>query len=676
MVRVEETTNDAIPLELDETPVRFARLKRKKSILGSLLPVVAGLAVLAALGGAGWWIVSQGSAGEVTILSIADQEVSPGDKLKIQIPVSVKGYSPQQLSYELSGAPPGATFDKRTGVLTWTPRGSDEPGTYQVIAKVTAAGRNAPSDEKIFTVRLRGEKRAAAEEDTGPTFEDLVQMRREQNPFEIPGEVVPETKIDQLVFAKLKQLNMKPAKLCSDSVFVRRAYLDVIGTLPTAAEASGFLEDKNPKKRSALIDYLLERPEYADYWALHWCDTLRVKSEFPINLWPNAAQAYDRWVRASLRDNMPYDQFARELLTSCGSNFRTAQVNFFRAVESKTPPGLAKSVALVFLGERAENWPKERLDGMAAFFSQVGYKPSNEWKEEIVVWDPRKAKAAADGTPPPKPVFPDGTPGTLPPGKDPREVFADWLIRPDNPWFTRQIVNRQWYWLLGRGIVHEPDDVRPDNPAQNPELLNYLADELVNANYDLKHVFRLILNSKTYQLSFIPQSDNPASADHFAFYPMRRLDAEVLIDAICQITGTTESYSSIIPEPYTFVPEIHRTQCLPDGSITSAFLEMFGRPSRDSGLESERNNRITANQRLHLLNSTHIRDKITKGPKLLEIFESTMGRQTADTLYLAILSRLPTDEEWNEVYNQCNSRWGAQNVAWALINSEEFLFRH
>ncbi|NLX94846.1 MAG: DUF1553 domain-containing protein [Rhodopirellula sp.] len=192
----------------------------------------------------------------------------------------------------------------------------------------------------------------------------------------------------------------------------------------------------------------------------------------------------------------------------------------------------------------------------------------------------------------------------------------------------------------------------------------------------MKHIYRLILNSKTYQFSFIPQSDNPASADNFAFYTMRRLDAEVLIDAICQITGTTESYSSIIPEPYTFVPEIRRTIQLPDGSITSAFLEMFGRPSRDSGLESERNNRITANQRLHLLNSTHIRDKITKGPKLQEVIESTTGRQTADTLYLAILSRLPTEEEWNEIYDQCSSRWGAQNVAWALVNSEEFLFRH
>ncbi|NLX94847.1 MAG: DUF1549 domain-containing protein [Rhodopirellula sp.] len=469
MVRVEDAANEGVALDLDQEPARYTRLKRKKSVWGSLGFIVAGLAVLAGLGAMGWWILSQDSS-VVAILPISDQEIAAGDKLRLQIPIRLKGYTPQQLSYELTGAPAGAEFDKRTGILSWSPTRSDKAGAYQMTAKVVAAGKSPRTAEANFTVRLLGdEKKAAAQEDTGPTFEDLVKMRRDQNPFEIPGEIVPETKIDQLVFAKLKELKMKPAKLASDQLFLRRVYLDVIGTLPTADEARTFLEDKDPKKRSALIDYLLERPEYSDYWALHWCDTLRVKSEFPINLWPNAAQAYDRWVRASLRDNMPYDQFARELLTSCGSNFRTAPVNFYRAVVTKTPPGLAQAVALAFLGERTDKWPKERLDGLAAFFSQVGYKPSNEWKEEIIVWDPRKITKGE----PLKPVFPDGTPATLPPDKDPREVFADWLIRPENPWFARQIVNRQWYWLLGRGIVHEPDDVRPDNPAQNPALLNY-----------------------------------------------------------------------------------------------------------------------------------------------------------------------------------------------------------
>jgi hypothetical protein len=233
-----------------------------------------------------------------------------------------------------------------------------------------------------------------------------------------------------------------------------------------------------------------------------------------------------------------------------------------------------------------------------------------------------------------------------------------------------------WYWLLGRGVVHEPDDVRPGNPAQNPELLNWLAEELVRADYDLKHVYRLILNSRTYQLSCIPKSKDPEAAANFACYSLRRLDAEVLIDAVCQITGTTELYSSMIPEPFTFIPEKQRSITLPDGSITSSVLEMFGRPPRDTGLESERNNRITAAQALHLLNSTHVLEKIRRGSKIQGLLKSTDSSELLETLYLTILSRRPTDAEEVAVSWQCDSPRGAEDLAWALINSDEFLFRH
>jgi hypothetical protein len=374
---------------------------------------------------------------------------------------------------------------------------------------------------------------------------------------------------------------------------------------------------------------------------------------------------------------MPYDRFVRELLTACGSNFRTPQVNFFRALQSKEPTAIAQAVALAFMGVRAESWPKDRWAGMAVFFSQIRFKPTREWKEEIVVFDPHAAKTPKDA-PPPVAVLPDGTKPELPPGKDPREVFADWLVDAKNPWFARHIVNRVWYWLLGRGIVHEPDDIRPDNPAQNLELLNWLADELVRAKYDLKHVYRVILNSTTYQLSCVPnpKSKGPEAAANFACYPLRRLDAEVLVDAVCQITGTAESYSSMIPEPFTFIPEKQRSIALPDGSITSSVLEMFGRPPRDTGLESERNNRMTAAQALHLLNSTHIREKIQKGPKIQALLTATDAQQLGESVYLTILSRVPTDGERNDVDSQCSSKWGAENLVWALFNSEEFLFRH
>jgi Protein of unknown function (DUF1553)/Protein of unknown function (DUF1549) len=405
---------------------------------------------------------------------------------------------------------------------------------------------------------------------------------RPANPvFENRAALAPQGKIDQLVFDRLKRLDIQPAYPCSDAVFLRRVYLDVIGTLPTAQEAGAFLQDQTPNRRGALIDRLLERDEFADYWAMKWSDLLRVKAEFPINLWPNAAQAYFHWIRAAIRENKPYDQFVRELLTASGSNFRNAPVNFYRAMQSKDPSGIAQTVALTFMGTRAENWPKPRLAGMAGFFTQVAYKETGEWKEEIVFYKPASASAAA--------IFPDGTPAKLVAGRDPREAFADWLITPNNPWFTRNIANRVWSWLLGRGIIHEADDIRDDNPPANPELLAYLEQELSGSKYDLKHLYRLILNSQTYQLSSIPRSESPAAAANFAQYPIRRLDAEVLADAICDTTGTTESYTSAIPEPFTFIPEGQRSISLPDGSISSAFLELFGRPPRDSGLEAERN---------------------------------------------------------------------------------------
>jgi hypothetical protein len=460
---------------------------------------------------------------------------------------------------------------------------------------------------------------------------------------------------------------------------VRRVFLDVIGTLPTADEAKTFITDKNPEKRRALIDDLLTRDEFADYWAMKWSDLLRVKAEYPINLWPNAAQAYHRWIVEAIHANKPYDQFARELLTANGSNFRVGPVNFYRALQSRDAKTVARTVALTFMGTRAEKWPAEQLAGMAAFFARTSYKATAEWKEEIVFFDPSKTLVAGSEVA----MFPDGTPAKVFADRDPREVFADWLITPQNPWFTRAISNRVWFWLLGRGIVQEPDDLRSDNPPANPELLAYLEQQLIEGHYDLKALFRLILNSQTYQLSCVPRSDKLEATANFAYYPLRRLDAEVLIDAINAITGSTEKYTSAIPEPYTYVPENLRSIALPDGSITSSFLEMYGRPSRDTGQEMERNNHPSATQRLHLLNSSQIRRKLEQGPKLQALWleNQKRPREVIDLLYLTILSRYPTDSERQSVQAYAQSaklgpRQTALDLGWALINTAEFLHRH
>jgi hypothetical protein len=497
-------------------------------------------------------------------------------------------------------------------------------------------------------------------------------------PFENPGDVTPEGRIDELVFARLTELNLEPAQLCSDPVFVRRVYLDVTGTLPTAAEARQFILDRDPAKRGKLIDQLLARDEFADYLALKWGDVLRIKAEFPINLWPNAAQCYYHWIRDSIRTNQPCDQFARDLLTSSGSNFEVPPVNFYRAMQTRTPSGIAQIVALSLLGERADHWPSNNLARLAVFFANVGYKSTGEWKEEIVYFNPASTNAGAlNGSCPA--VLPDGRKVTLSPDEDPRVVFADWLTK--SPQFARNVANRAWFWLLGRGIVQEPDDFRPDNPPSNPQLLAFLAGQFEASGYDFKALYRLILNSKTYQLASLPKTASPEAAANFASYPLRRLDAEVLIDAMDQITSTNELYSSAIPEPYTFIPDNLRSIALPDGSITSSFLEMFGRPSRDTGLESERNNRITAAQKLWLLNSTAMQHKIESSRMIT--YQTATNRPPAEVvsgMYLGILSRFPTAAETSTAVTYFQSgiarKQATVDLAWALMNSTEFLYRH
>jgi hypothetical protein len=494
--------------------------------------------------------------------------------------------------------------------------------------------------------------------------------------YESGAPFVPANRIDELLVESWQRQGIEPAGLCSDAVFIRRVYLDVIGTLPTAEEVRAFLADERTDKRSRLVDALLERPEFADYWALKWGDLLRIKAEFPINLWPNAVQAYHGWVRQCLSHNVPYDQFARELLTSSGSNFRVPPVNFYRAVQGRTPEGISNAVALTLMGTRLENWSPEERAQFAKFFSRVAYKSTAEWKEEIVFLDPAPCEAF-------EATLPDGTQATIGQDEDPRRVFADWLITAENPWFARSIVNRLWSWLLGRGIVHEPDDLRPDNPAVHPELLAYLAAELVREDYDLKHMYRLILNSHTYQQSCRPVGNDPRAAELFACYPVRRLEAEVLIDALNQVLGSNEAYVSRIPEPFTYIPEQERTIRLADGSITSPFLELFGRPPRDTGLESERNNQPTKAQRLHLLNSTNVQKKIAESRRLRSLFRqhrNDIGK-LAEVLYLELLSRPPTAAEVRTIRDylgrqKFKRREALHDVVWALVNSKEFAYRH
>lgn len=495
-------------------------------------------------------------------------------------------------------------------------------------------------------------------------------------PYEQDNFSVNQGKIDDLVFSALHKAGIEPARPCSDDVFVRRVFLDVIGVPPEAWEVQAFLKDTRPDKRAALIDTLLARDEYVDYWSMKWCDLLRVKSEFPINLWPNAVQAYQRWIQECLRSNMPYDRMARELLTSSGSNFRVPPVNFYRAVQGRGTQPMAAAVALTFMGSRIEKWPADRRAGLETLLSRVSFKPTAEWKEEIVCCDPAPLG-------PLEAVLPDGSKVKVPPGADPRVVFANWLVAPGNRWFARAAVNRTWAWIFGRGIVHEPDDIRPDNPPSIPGLLDHLDREFVAAGYDPKKLLRLILNSRVYQLSPIPRSADPQTAAMFASYPVRRLEAEVLLDAVCRLTGTVEGYNSPIPEPFTYIPASARSVNLGDASITSSFLEMFGRSQRDSGMVMERNNRISDAQRLHLLNSSQIQGKIERSWRLKNLLQTHRKDQSklVRAVWLSVLSRPPLPAEEREALaHGFESKQGVKpaidDLVWALVNSKEFLYRH
>jgi hypothetical protein len=406
---------------------------------------------------------------------------------------------------------------------------------------------------------------------------------------------------------------------------------------------------------------------------MQWCDRLRVKSEFPINLWPNAVQAYHHWIRDQIAADVPYDRFARALLTSSGSNFRVPAANFYRAVASREPDAVAQAVALTFMGTRAERWPSERRVGMAGFFAAIGYKPTAEWKEEIVFFDREKTWGHAL-------VFPDGTAAHLRPGEDPRAAFADWLVTPSNPWFTRAMVNRVWASLLGHGLLEDVDDVEAGDGGDHRELLAALQDELITSGYDLKHLYRAVLTSDAYQSVPPSPAEGAGGTAAFARYAVRRLEAEVLIDALDAISGLPDAYTSAIPEPYTFLPAGQRAISLADGSLTSPFLETFGRPPRDTGLADERNERVSAAQRLYLLNSSHVQIKLEQGPRLQALFRGRDPRRVVPELYLTILTRLPTDEEERTARAYFDRapgpREAAVDLAWALVNSAEFLYRH
>lgn len=447
---------------------------------------------------------------------------------------------------------------------------------------------------------------------------------------------------------------------CSDEVFLRRAYLTVTGSMPSAQTAAKFLDDESENKRERLISRLLNSELCFKYMQMRWGDILRIKSEFPSNLWPNGVQAYNRWVYEHLMNNTPYDQMVRDLLLSEGSNFRAPAVNFYRGFQKRSPENFYANINLLFLGNR------KCSDNGHLCFSQVKFKSTKEWKEEIIYLDIHKS------VPTQRIVLGDGT--TLSPKQDTdwREEYVRWLTSPDNRRFAEVMVNRMWYWVFGRGIVHEPDDWRADNKPSDPALLARLTDYFIKNNFDIKKLMKKILLSEQFASKAAPEG----------FYTPQRLPAEVIVDALASVTGIWNTYNSRVPEPFTFYPPRTRATHLGDATVSSTELELFGKVSRDVSLEGQRNNSISARQLLYLMNSTVLEQRIRKSGILKKICEeNTTLPQLADAITLRILSRRATarEKQMYEKYMQQNSltlRDLAIDMVWTQINSNEFLYNH
>ena len=501
------------------------------------------------------------------------------------------------------------------------------------------------------------------------------------------GELPPARNfIDQHIHAKLRQLGLPPSPDCDDATFLRRVTIDIAGRLPTMAETKAFHEDTAMDKRTTLIDRLLDSEDYADHFANKWSAILRNKRN--KGSYAHGTFAFHRWIRHSIADNKPYDQFAREILTATGDIAGNPPVAWYRQV--KTQKAQLQDAAQIFLGVRLqcaechhhpyEKWSEDDYYGFAAFFSQVGRKPGERPDEEFIVH--RRGAASArnprsGGSLKPTPL--DEEPLALSPDDDPRVALADWMGRPDNEFFARMLVNRYWKHFFGRGLVEPEDDVRVTNPATHPKLLQALSRHFVEGGYDMKDLVRTICNSRTYQLSALPNEHNAKDQQNYSRYYPKRLSAEVLLDAIDAVTDKPTTFGGL--------PAGTRAVQLPDDSFNAQhyFLTVFGRPEMDSACECERSSDANLAQCLHLLNSKTIQGKLSAKDGTANRLAGEKDReleQKVRELYHRCFSREPLSDEVEIARNYLEGREGEkltegyQDILWALINTKEFLFNH
>jgi hypothetical protein len=608
-----------------------------------------------------------------------------------------------------AGMPPPSDTDPQLSRIEVTPAretlGIGTSRALRVVAQysdghaedVTRWSRFATADETVAQVDAEGRitMKGPGETAISVGFLTGVASVRVASPFphRVADEVYAQSArvnfIDDLVLRKLRELNLAPSGQSADHEFLRRAYLDAAGILPTEAEVKSFLADTSSDKRARLIDGLLERPEYVDYWTYKWSDVLLVSTG---KLSRNNMRAFSGWIRDSVAANKPWDAFVRELTTASGRSTENGAVNYFLIHRNQID--LAENYTQAFLGltltcARCHNHPMEKWTqrdyyAFANLFSRISVKDDGGAKPDsalvISTLDGEIRHPRTGQVLPPTPL--DGVPMRPDTAMDRREYLARWLTAPENPLFARTLVNRVWGNFFGRGLVHPVDDLRATNPASNEELLDAVTADFVAHGFDLKHLVRTIMRSAAYQRASEANETNAADDRYYSRYLVRRLPAEVILDALSQVTGVPESFPG-----YTLGT---RALQLPDTRVPSYFLDIFGRPEREITSASERMQDPTLTQALHTINGETLTSKLQADSAFIgQLATSDAAAETiVDRLYLAALSRPPTTEERTRIAaalesavkdradSQAARRRAIEDLAWAVFSSKEFLFNH
>jgi hypothetical protein len=571
-------------------------------------------------------------------------------------------------------------------------------------ADVTRWAKYVSSDEQVAlvdsdgNVTIQGYGEAAITalfRNRVATMRVTVPFKNEVRPDAFAGEQASE--IDKLVLAKLRSLKLPPSPACDDATFIRRLFLDTLGILPTPEEVAAFLKDPDPKRRDALIDKVLDRPEFVDYWTYKWAELFLVSSK---RLSQPPVWSFHRYLRRQVAENVPWDRVARDILTAQGSTLQNGAGVYFDL--HKDVADLTETTALTFLGTSItcarchnhplEKWTQDQYWSLASLFSRVGLKKGDRTGEVFVqtlpsgeMLHPRRGIAM-----PPTPL--DGKPLDAASEADRRAYFADWLTSKDNPYFARAMVNRIWRNFLGRGLVEAEDDFRQTNPPTNEELLDWLAKDFIDHGYDMKHAIRTIVRSATYQRSSEPRPENAADDRFYSRYLVRRLTAEVILDTYSQVTGTPTPFDKVVSGgrdaliPYAGYPLGTRALQLPDSLVASRFLDAFGRAERSQTCSCEVTREASVAQALHVNNGQTLNDKLRAKTSRIEAWlkEDLADEVAVERVYALALSRKPTASEKGKFLDllEAARKEGAsrremlEDLFWGVLTSKEFLFNH